>query len=839
MRTEDRREALASLAQAPDDSEPVRFLTLFVLARSGRLQWEMFHYPQQASSDALLLRDTAYDTSPLVTDWRSDLYLDLGRVNESQRWAHEALAVEGETPRVLERMALVYVLNGNPDAARTFVRALGRVPFQGARARQFQEALDRDPGMLSDPLVARIRPLMLRKDYVGDWSTEQVLQQCLDANPSNRMAFEYLLAHYLLTSDLKGFAELAPRLKDFYSALPTHVQEALLGYRNENGALPPGTDESAIDRGIDSRFRNFVQIFARYQNGPAEECWKALAPDFGTTWWFFYIFGRTAAGPPPQAPCRPIAKNGKSTMKSLCANGCRFAAALILPFVFVLSGCQSQWAEHPQRVSRHPVLYPDYAGTVIPPNIAPLNFVVKERGVRFLVRAEGEKGGAVEVSSRDGKIVWPAGAWKQLVTQNRGAAVSIAVTVEDLAGDCRKFDAVRIDIAREEVDRYVVYRLIPPVDHGYVNIGIYQRDLEGFSERPVIENQNFSVGSDGCMNCHSFRRNRPDRMSLQIRSRSLGRPMVVVKDGVPQTVDTSASGFSKSPAAYQDWHPNGRHIAYSVNKVMPLGHTTGEHRDVWDSDSDLAVYDTDANQVSTTHDIADPDRRETWPSWSADGKTLYFASAPQLPMTQLSDVRYNLMRIAYDAATGKWGRRETMVSSADGGPPERRPAEGIAGRPLAAVLAGTPRQLPDLPADVRFVRHRPEERDATVPLCREQPLERLVARLVEQREVDCPRQQARRGRPRTNLLQLLRPERSGSQAVCHAAERRVVLRVVYDDVQRSRTHRGADTGESGPTGPRHRDAGRPACPVARQEVSGAALPPVSADRPPRSSAAPR
>ena len=128
------REALASLAHAPDDSEPVRFLTLFVLARSGRLQWEMFHYPQRASSDALLLRDTAYDASPLVTDWRSDLYLDLGRVNESQRWAHEALAVEGETPRVLERMALVYVLNGNPDAAQN-VRARPRQsPVSGRRA---------------------------------------------------------------------------------------------------------------------------------------------------------------------------------------------------------------------------------------------------------------------------------------------------------------------------------------------------------------------------------------------------------------------------------------------------------------------------------------------------------------------------------------------------------------------------------------------------------------------------------------------------------------------------------------------------------------------------------
>jgi hypothetical protein len=293
-------EALASLAQSPDDSEPVRFLTLFALAGTGRLTSEMFHYPQLASSDALLLRDTAYDTNPLVANWRSDLYLELGRVNDSQRWAHEALAMEGETPRVLERMAQTYILNGNLETARTFVRALEKVPFQAARAQWYIAALDRDPGMRSDPLVARIRPLMLRKDYVGDWSTEQILQQCLEANPSNRMAFEYLLAHYLLTSDMKGLASLAPRLKDFYRELPTHVQEALLGFRNVNGSLPPGIDGSAIGRGTEDRFQSFLAIFTQRQNGPAEEAWNALEPGFGGTWWFFYLFGRTAAGPPPQ-----------------------------------------------------------------------------------------------------------------------------------------------------------------------------------------------------------------------------------------------------------------------------------------------------------------------------------------------------------------------------------------------------------------------------------------------------------------------------------------------------------------------------------------------------------
>ncbi|MCL6544557.1 MAG: DUF6057 family protein [Bryobacteraceae bacterium] len=293
--------ALAVLAQLQDDSETTRFLSLYALARRGRLLEEMFHYPQQASSEALLLRDPIYDTLPAAAHWRSIVNLELGRVNDSQRWTHEALTAEGETPRVLEGMALIYILNGNPDAARTFLHALEKVPFQAARARRYLEALDQDPSMQADPFVARIRPLMLQRDYIGTWTTEQVLEQCLAANPSNRMAFEYLLAHYLLTFDMEGLARITPRLKDFYRDLPVHVQEALVGYRNVVGSLPPGIDGSAIQRHIESRFQNFVFLWTRVEKGPPEDAWEILAPRYGDTYWFFYIFGRTAAGPPFQA----------------------------------------------------------------------------------------------------------------------------------------------------------------------------------------------------------------------------------------------------------------------------------------------------------------------------------------------------------------------------------------------------------------------------------------------------------------------------------------------------------------------------------------------------------
>jgi hypothetical protein len=78
-----------------------------------------------------------------------------------------------------------------------------------------------------------------------------------------------------------------------------------------NGSLPPGIDGSAIDSQTESRFQSFVTIYTRHQNGPAEDAWKALAPAFGGTYWFFYIFGRTAAGPPFQA--RADASQGKGS----------------------------------------------------------------------------------------------------------------------------------------------------------------------------------------------------------------------------------------------------------------------------------------------------------------------------------------------------------------------------------------------------------------------------------------------------------------------------------------------------------------------------------------------
>jgi Tol biopolymer transport system component len=91
-------------------------------------------------------------------------------------------------------------------------------------------------------------------------------------------------------------------------------------------------------------------------------------------------------------------------------------------------------------------------------------------------------------------------------------------------------------------------------------------------------------------------------------------------------------------------------------------------------DSDLAIYLPVSNTVISTSAISDPSRLETWPTWSPDGRYLYFCSAPTLwtdrekvPPERYRDVRYDLMRVGYEISSNTWGPLETVLSAAKTG----------------------------------------------------------------------------------------------------------------------------------------------------------------------------
>ena len=326
-------------------------------------------------------------------------------------------------------------------------------------------------------------------------------------------------------------------------------------------------------------------------------------------------------------------------------------------------------------VARLPKLSPDYVGIVLPPNIASLNFKVEEPGTSYRAEFRSTKGQPLTVTSRNEAIRIPLRPWKELVRANAGELLLCDISVRDREGRWSRFTTVTNLIAREEIDPYLVYRLLKPLYSVYKNIGIYQRDLESFSQRPVLEN---SHTESCCLNCHTFLNHRPDMFVLHARGIT-NNPMLLVLSNEVYRVDKTMG--------YMAWHPSGRLLAFSANKFSLFYHTRGETRDVFDERSNLGIYRIDSNSIVLPPAISLPDRNETWPAWSADGKYLYYCSAPRLPEEQFREVHYDLMRISYDIDNDHWGEPETLYSAQQSGGSAAEPVVSPDNRHVLFCLA--------------------------------------------------------------------------------------------------------------------------------------------------------
>ncbi|MGB2821437.1 MAG: hypothetical protein WBF17_10675, partial [Phycisphaerae bacterium] len=311
-----------------------------------------------------------------------------------------------------------------------------------------------------------------------------------------------------------------------------------------------------------------------------------------------------------------------------------------------------------QPAGRPARIRPDYADVVIPPNIAPLNFTVLEPGRRYCVRISGGGGRAIDIHCDSAGIVIPPKPWRRLLQASRGQAIRYDVHVRADAGGWTRFEPIRQTVANEEIDSHLVYRLIRPLYNVYANVAIYQRNLETYDESPVADGRLFG---NGCVNCHTFLNHRTRNMLLHVRG-SAGAAMLLRADGRLTRVDTRTK-YNPSPAAYGCWHPSGKFLTFSVNKLTEFNHSVGETRDVFDHASDLGCYVVDGGAVKSSRHITRPERLETFPTWSPDGKWLYFCSAPKTPIERYRQVKYDLMRVAYDSNSDAWGEGETVLSA--------------------------------------------------------------------------------------------------------------------------------------------------------------------------------
>jgi len=324
-------------------------------------------------------------------------------------------------------------------------------------------------------------------------------------------------------------------------------------------------------------------------------------------------------------------------------------------------GCTGEPHGNISETGTLPLIDPDYSGVTIPPNIAPLNFKITDAGTAFFVRFSADSKTIIEAGSKDGIISIPEKKWKKFLEENKGRDFNIEIYLKDNKSGWSKYVTTTNKIAPEPIDPYITYRLLYPGYESWKEIYIKQRNLESFREHSIIEN---SLVEENCLNCHSYNNSgKSDNFMVHMRGTMGGT--YFYNHGEFKKVNLKTDEM-KNGAVYPRWHPSGKFVAFSSNRIVQQFHAALNKKvEVSDLESSLVLYDLDKNEIM---DIDLPDKEkymDTYPEWSPDGSWLYFCRAPKVgEVFSYDSVRYNLLRVPFDQTTRKTGPAEMIFDAA-------------------------------------------------------------------------------------------------------------------------------------------------------------------------------
>ena len=346
------------------------------------------------------------------------------------------------------------------------------------------------------------------------------------------------------------------------------------------------------------------------------------------------------------------------------------AAALVFGALLLLPSC----AGHPDVPSSSkdagclPAIFPDYCDVTVPCNIAPLNFMLPADQFDACVARFSTPDGRQQTYGKGLKVQMPESEWHAMLDASKGKSLKVEVWGQK-ENEWLSFAPFEIHVADEPIDEYLSYRLIEPSYIVYDYMEIAQRDLTSFEETQIFNNKVSCDDPKGqCINCHSYQNYKTDNMLFHARVTRGGT--VIVSDGKVSKVNLKRDN-TISAGVYPAWHPTAKLIAFSTNLTHQVFHTAHPNKvEVFDTASDLILYDVATDSVSIISN--DSILLEVFPTWSPDGKFLYYCKSVPLPeelrgediSATWSKVQYNLYRRSFELTSRTFGEEELVYDAA-------------------------------------------------------------------------------------------------------------------------------------------------------------------------------
>ena len=316
-------------------------------------------------------------------------------------------------------------------------------------------------------------------------------------------------------------------------------------------------------------------------------------------------------------------------------------------FTFLLFSC-TPVPEHVTQVEEAAPIYPDYCDVTIPQNIAPLNFLL-----RTDCEAVEAKVGDMTINARGNEVVFDIDEWRALMAQATGKALTVTITAL-IDGQWLQYKPFQWTVVADKVDPYLTYRLIEPDYEIWNHVQIQQRCVENFEVNAL---GHYEQLENRCMNCHTFANQNPNLSMMYVRGQNGGA--ILNQDG-------KLSKLSIPGSVYFGFSPTGRYITYSTQNIIPAFHSEASKRlEVFDARSNVFVADMQEHRIITSPLLSDSLVFETFPTFSPDGKYIYYCAADSVSLpTDIKQLQYSLVRIPFDEQTGTIGTEvDTLVNA--------------------------------------------------------------------------------------------------------------------------------------------------------------------------------
>jgi hypothetical protein len=264
------------------------------LYHTGRLASDMFLYPQLAGVEALILPNNLSNVYPLD---KCDILFELGNVSEAQHWVFESFAVRGYSPWNLQRLALISLVKGNDQVVIKCLNKLDKSLQFRKWASHYREYLSDKSLLDKDTVLKKIRLAITKSDFIIKPDQPSAnLEALLKSNINNKMAFEYLMAYYLLNLELNPLIKCMQYLPVYgYKKIPRHYEEAILAYLSLGGKDWNNLAGFNISSKSKRDFADLTNIVISYRNDKAA-AYSAIMYKYNGTFWTYLLSTSIGSG---------------------------------------------------------------------------------------------------------------------------------------------------------------------------------------------------------------------------------------------------------------------------------------------------------------------------------------------------------------------------------------------------------------------------------------------------------------------------------------------------------------------------------------------------------------